>query len=303
MEFPRLPRFNRAHDALAMKLTDRDREIVRLVYKYRFLSSVQIVSLLGESHQQILRRLQLLYHNRYLERPRAQLEYFRRGGSHHIIYGLGNKGGALLRENGIKIRKLKWGAKNGSVGSIFFRHAVLLAEIMVECELACRRMAGVRLLTSIDLSQESGITLPQPLKWKVQVKGHLKLGVLPDAVFALRTAKNRSINLFFLEADRGTMPIIRKKLWQTSFYRKLLAYQATWRTGLHRSKFGIHRFRVLTVTTVPGRVKSMIDACSQFKTGHGLFLFCDQGNLRKADNIFTMPLLTGRKGQTSTMLP
>jgi hypothetical protein len=303
MHFPRLPRFNRADDSPRMELTPRDREIVGLVYKYRFLNSVQIVSLLGGSHQQILRRLQLLYHNRYLERPRAQLEYFLRGGSHAIIYGLGNKGGALLREGGIMIRNVRWSEKNGSMGSIFFRHALLVAEIMVACELACRRMSAVRLLTWIELLREPGITLPQPLKWRVQVKGRFKLGVIPDTVFGLKTAKDRKVNFFFLEADRGTMPIVRKKLWQTSFYRKLLAYHATWRTGLHRSKFGIHRFRVLTVTTVPERVKSMVEACSRFKTGQGLFLFCDQGNFRDAENIFTAPLLTGRKGQTSAMLP
>ena len=40
--------------------------------------------------------------------------------------------------------------------------------------------------------------------------------------------------------------------------------------------FGIRRFRVLTVTTSAARVKSLVDACSQLKSGHRLFLFADR---------------------------
>jgi hypothetical protein len=44
--------------------------------------------------------LQFLYHDGYLERPRIQIEYYHRGGSRHIVYGLGNKGAAFLRGMG-----------------------------------------------------------------------------------------------------------------------------------------------------------------------------------------------------------
>jgi hypothetical protein len=55
---------------------------------------------------------------------------------------------------------------------------------------------------------------------------------------------------FFLEADRGTMPVVRSGLTQTSFYRKLIAYEATWTQKIHQRHLGIHRFRVLTVADV-----------------------------------------------------
>jgi len=35
---------------------------------------------------------QLLYHHAFLDRPRPQIEYYREGGSRHIIYGLGKTG-------------------------------------------------------------------------------------------------------------------------------------------------------------------------------------------------------------------
>jgi hypothetical protein len=306
MGFSRLPRFKRAENPPSMVLNGRDRKIVRLVHAYRFLTSAQIVSLLEESRQQILRRLRLLYHNGYLERPRAQLEYFDEGGSHHIVYGLGKTGWVLLsKDNRSPGLKLQWRRKNASTSSLFFKHALFVSEIMVKFELACRTMTGVTFLKLPELSREPGILLPHPLKWQVHVNQRFKLTVIPDSVFALKTSKNRkpAYSFFFLEADRGTMPVIREKLWQTSFYRKLLAYHTTWVTDLHHSKFGVHRFRVLTVTTGPERIKSMIDASSRFKSGQGLFLFCHQTSLRNGGNVFATPLLTGRKGGTSTILP
>src|ERR1039457_4401155 len=91
----RLPRFERAAVA-PMQLTERDRTVIRLVHRHRFLSSRQIIALVGDSQLQVLRRLKLLYHHGFLERPRAQLQYYDRGGARPMVYGLTNKGGKLL---------------------------------------------------------------------------------------------------------------------------------------------------------------------------------------------------------------
>ena len=116
-----------------MRLTKRDREIIQLIHRHRFLRSHQIVVLLGCSPQPVLGRLQLLYHHGYLERPRAQLEYYGRGGSRPIIYGLSNKGAKLLeQELGITAS----GNGNGDIGQMFLEHAILVSDIMVAIELA-----------------------------------------------------------------------------------------------------------------------------------------------------------------------
>ena len=80
-----------------MRVTERDRKIIRLVHQNRFLRSSHIVALLEGSSQQMLRRLQLLYHHGFLVRPPAQIEYYRQGGSRHLVYGLGNRGAAILK--------------------------------------------------------------------------------------------------------------------------------------------------------------------------------------------------------------
>lgn len=295
MDSVRLPRFERAATVAPMQLTERDHQIIRLIHRHRFLRSHHIVALIGGSPQQILRRLKLLYHNGYLERPRAQLQYYERGGSKSIAYGLGNKSAIVLkRELGVAVHPDSWGEKNHVIGRVYLEHALFAADVMVAIELACRKNGHVRLLYGEELS------LPkkrQLFRWKVNVNG-LKLGVVPDRVFALDFNGNRAF--FFLEADHGTMPVTRRHLSQTSFRRKLLAYEATWTQNIHRTRFGFNRFRVLTVTTSAARVNSLVNACSQLKTGHGLFLFADKTILEK--DILSSAWQTGRPGETAGLL-
>lgn len=303
MEKNRLPRFRRVGTVGSIQLNKRDQQIIRLIHRHRFLPSHHITALIGGSAQQILRRLQLLYHHGYLERPRAQLAYYQRGGSHSIVYGLGNKGGALLRhEFGIAVDSVSWSEKNHAIGRMFLEHALFVASIMVTLELACRKNGSIRLLYEDDL----GLPVKQsPARWRVSLSNGVKLGVIPDRIFALEyQTENRQTQraFFFLEADRGTMPVVRPKLLQTSFLRKLLAYEATWTQKVHQRYLGLRRFRVLTVTTVSGRVESLIDACAHLKHGHGLFLFAEKSVLEHPDILFAPIWQTGRPNQSACLL-
>lgn len=299
MESPRLPRFQRAPSVPPIALTDRDRLILRLVHRHRFLRSSHLIALVGGSDQILLRRLQLLFHHGYLERPRAQLQYYERTGSRPMVYGLGSQGGKLLKTQlGSSYRPYRWSEKNRAVGRIYLEHALLISDVSVALELACRRSSRVRLLMDEDLP------LPHQCQWKVTLEGGVRLGLVPDRVFALeRVREDESVDraYFFLEADRGTMPVRRRTLSQTSFARKLLAYEATWSQGIHESRFGFHRFRVLTVTKIPERVKSLVESCAQLPRGHGLFLFADRAVLQQPDLLFAPVWQNGRSELVSVL--
>jgi hypothetical protein len=176
---------------------------------------------------------------------------------------------------------------------------------MVAIELACRQ-TGIRLLTDRELAVADKTTgKRRPFRWQVKISNRLKLGVIPDYVFAL-DFKDRSGTgnraFFFLEADRATMPVIRKNLSQTSFYRKLRVYEVTWSQSIHQTQFGFHRFRVLTVTTSAERVKSLVEACSKLERGQGLFLFADRTVLERPGDMFSPKWQTGKDGQTVSLL-
>lgn len=303
---PRLPRFNRSPAAARMRLTDRDRQIIRLVHQHRFLRSGHVVQLLNASRQRALRRLQLLYHHGYLERPRTQIAYYERG-SRPMVYGLGNKGAAALkRELGLAFHELDWGEKNGEVRRMFLDHALLISDVMVALEIACRNTERVRLFTGKDIPLPDSLRdHRQPFKWNVTVKSRAKLGVIPDGAFVLEFAGQSADHnrvLYFLEADCGTMPVKRGTLAQSSFHRKLLTYEATWTQEVHRRRFGFQRFRVLTVTTSTARVESLVAACQELERGRGLFLFADLASVTAHPDLLTLPFQSGHAGKSSTLL-
>ena len=307
MSHLRKPRFQRAPEIAPIQLTERDRMIVRCVFQHRFLRSWQIAVLVGGSKQAVLRRLQLLYHHRYLDRPRAQIEYFQPGGSRAFAYGLADRGAELLRltENPPS-RALEWSAKNRAVKHLFLEHALLVSDVMVSLELACRRHGGVRFLNSGELPLPTATSSRlEPFRWRVNLNGNTRLGVVPDCVFGLEFADqppDRNRAYFFMEADRGTMPIARSGLHHSSFHRKLLAYEATWLQELHRKQFGFHRFRVLTVTTSPDRLSHLVEACHQLERGQGLFLFTDLNSFHAIPDPLTLLWQSVRSGQAIRLI-
>jgi hypothetical protein len=298
----RLPRFKRSPHTAPLRLTDRDGKIIHLVYTHRFIRSHHIVALIGGSPQQILRRLQSLYHHGYLERPRAQINSYHRGGSRRIAYGLGNKGGVFLKQTlGVAFRKASWNEKNQAVGRMFLEHALLVSDVMATIEIACRK-ANVRFIAEDELLKPQ---IERPLRWNVRLGSRAKVGVVPDRVFAIEYPDSVGAAIranFFLEADRGTMPVQRSNVTQSSFHRKMLAYEATWAQSIHRTRFGFSRFRVLAVTTNAARVASLVRACAQLKSGHGLFLFADRSILTMPDAILSTSIKTGRDGEFGTLL-
>ena len=93
---------------------------------------------------------------------------------------------------------------------------------------------------------------------------------------------------FALELDRGTMPVERKTLRQTSFLRKLLSYTFTRDERLYTKHFNMDNFRVLTLTTGKQgskRIETILNAHQKHigrKKKAGLFLFADRDQFERA---------------------
>lgn len=278
--YPRLPRFRRVLPSSPMQMTERDREIIRAVHRHRFLRSSHIISLVGGSAQQVLRRLQLLFHQGYLERPRCQLDYYYQGGSREIVYGLGDKGAAE-----VAMGPGRWSEKNRSVRRPQLEHWLMVADFMVSVETACR---------------QQGVTFTDPEQ--MEAPRRAKLGLIPDRLFMLDSksdAQGKNRTLVFLEADRGTMPVMRATMSQTSVFRKLRSYVAAWEKGIHRDLFGSARFRVLLVTTSEERLASIANACLQLERGRGLFLLADWATIQKGG--IMSPVWRNGRGESERM--
>lgn len=274
MPFPRHPRFRRVEDFVPMEMTARDAEILRMVNRHRFLRSHQIADLVTGSRQQVLRRLQKLYHHGYLERPICQLDYYQRAGSRSIAYGLASRGAAHLRRvYDISFSRLDWTSRNRAVKRLFLEHALMVSDIMVSLEIACRKRGDVRLLIDDEIPLPDTTRKERaPFQWTVTVPGKGKIGVIPDRVFVLEfRGKNERI-VCFLEADRGTMPIERTKHDVSSIARKFQGYALTWKAGIYHTRFGASRVRVLTVAMSESRCQNICAAASSVYSGQGIFL-------------------------------
>jgi|ERR1017187_1324888 hypothetical protein len=215
MGFVRLPRFKRSPKIAPFRLTDRDREILEHVHRHRFLRSDHLCALLPGSEQQILRRLQLLYHHGFLERPRCQIDYYQNG-SRRMVYGIGSKAAPVLkRELPLPFHRLEWSQEN-RIGRIFLDHALLVSDVMVALEVACRRRTDIRLLNPDEATLPSASARKQePFQWTVEIAKGITCGVIPDRVFGLEfPAESGRQNRcwYFLEADCGTMPVTRHNL-------------------------------------------------------------------------------------------
>jgi hypothetical protein len=298
----RKPRFRRV--GIQWEPTQRDLEIVRHVARHRFLTTEHIRRLVNGGEQGIGRRLQTLYHAGVLDRPKSQLDYFHRGGSKPMVYGLGPHGARMLCERAEKSR-IDWTAKNRSVTKPFIEHTLRVADFMVALEVACRETDIVRHITAEEIAASLGRKSRAALRWKIFVahRGEaINLGVVPDGIFALEpVGRPRDRVHYFLEADRATMPVTRRHLNQTSAYRKFLAYHATWRRQMLR-ELEIHRFRVLTITTSPDRCKHLIECIWNLSSGHGLFLFCNHSEVISESDLLRLPLQSATRQLSALQL-
>jgi hypothetical protein len=288
-----LPRFRRASEPPVFRLTDDDVEIVRQLARYRFLRSTHIAALVGRSLDRTNDRLSCLFHAGYIDRPRAQLDYYPTSGSAPLVYALADRGARLLIErDGIEFANVEWSRKNREAGRPFIEHQLAIVDFSVSLEQAVRARADIRLIRP----EEIMAALPErtrnarntfSFKVKVAQRGLVReRAIVPDFTFGLAPSDG-SRRYFLVEIDRGTMPIVRSNPMQTSFAQKMRAYLIAHAAKQHERNFGWKNFRVLTVTTDHRRAQTMMEALRSLRLprspGARLFLFATVDDLRMGD--------------------
>ncbi len=124
-----------------MDITQRDRDVIRHLARFRFLRSGQIVKLVGGAPAQMRRRLQVLYHHGYLDRPRCQIDFYHQGGSRPMVYGLASRGAGLMRrEFDMPFHRMVWsrGGQTEAVGRLCLEHTLMVSDVLIAAEMATR---------------------------------------------------------------------------------------------------------------------------------------------------------------------
>ena len=301
--------------------TARDIEIIRYVHSYRLLKSrSHLVALFGGSLH-ILRRLQKLAVYKYLyplsRRPHEE-----------AVYAIGNAGADLLaRDFGEPRPKVDWTAQNKTLTQKHVQHTLLVADVMIHIELACRRRQSVRFIppeeilakyapesTRLKAKHVAG----KPFLWSVPIvyKGR-RIGeksIEPDRMFGIAFQDpSKETNWFFLEADRGKMVDKPQtvNLDKSSIFKKQLQYWAsaipTPKVNLYTERFGIKHIRTLFVLATGFRGDVRLNKCVEINRyfdkgqGTGLFLFTKAETLLEALDILEAPFVSG-EGKTRTLI-
>lgn len=285
----RRPRFRRASEPPAFRLTDDDVVIIRQLARHRFLRSTHIAALVGRSLDRTNDRLSRLFHAGYIDRPRAQLDYYPTAGSAPMAYALADRGARLLIErDGFDFANVEWSRKNRHAGRPFIEHQLEVVDFYVALQTAAAQRAELRLIHPDEIvdsfpDQSSSGRNPFALRVKLSHQGTMhEIGIVPDLVFGLKFPDG-SRRCFMVEIDRGTMPIARTDIGQTSLERKMCAYLTAHAAKLHEKHFGWKTFRVLIVTTDEYRVRSSMDELRKLRVagspGPSLFFFATRSDL------------------------
>jgi DNA-binding Lrp family transcriptional regulator len=274
-------------------LTDDDVEIVRLLGRHRFLRSTHIAALVGRSLDRTNDRLSRLFHAGYIDRPRAQLDYYPTAGSAPMVYAIADRGARLLIErDGANFANVEWSRKNREAGRPFIEHQLEIADFHAALKRAANARHDLQIIDPAEIIASSpgetqAVRNPLAMRVRLAHRGVMHdIGLIPDFVFGLRF-QDGSRRCFMVEIDRGTMPIVRTNFQQTSFEKKMRAYLTAQAAKEHERHFAWKAFRVVTVTTDEQRMRSMIDALRAIHVPHalgpGLFFFATRAGIQATD--------------------
>jgi hypothetical protein len=225
-----------------------------------------------------------LYRAGFLDRPIAQVDRFRAGGSQSLVYGLDNAGARHLKEAlNVAISVANWQTRNRSYVRQSLEHTLAVSGFMTTLEIAARARPGVDIIPFEEILAAAPVATRQrrrPGGWPVEVQwlgARATVEVVPDAIFGVRAPAPEGSTTrayIYLEVDRGTMTIAPSRqvqesdafLYRSTILRKLLAYAESYRQDLHRTQLGIPPARVLTLTNSANRARAMQQAARSLVT-------------------------------------
>ncbi len=218
-----------------MRETERDQQIVRLVYDYRMLSQSQLERLLGKSRSTVQQSLVRLYHHHYLERVFLPIAYF---GSSPTFYILDKRGIEMLRRLDISDFH---GLPSKDLSPMFLEHGQAITEFRMAVTLACQKQGWQIPIwkTENEIKADYDKVRVPDQRGRTQT-----VPIVPDSYFVI-DIPNRGVSHFFLELDRGKMEIER-------FLLKVTGYVAYYKQGGYEQRFQAKGFRVVTVVDTPG---------------------------------------------------
>ena len=221
-------------------------------------------------------RLGDLFHEGYLDRPEQQWQ-FANAIHRPAVYESGLGAARALLENGIAVDDAR--SFLSTTAHRQFLHSLMICEVLASLDLGTRANSRLRLIAWPEIlgrAPEATRSSQTPFRVPVPSGGYL----VPDGLFGIEYAQGgtKTYRFFALEADRGTMPIVRSSQNQTSILGKVAAYREIIGRQMHKAHWGIPNLLVLTVTTNESRMREMIRCLGDQGGECAAFLFAAVGD-------------------------
>lgn len=254
---------------IALKHTPDDTKLFIPLQRHGSLPTTYLHAFTGREYKALQFRLTRLYNERktphggpYLERPWQQFQSFN-ARYQPLIYELTEHALIALADGGNRDQYAR-----PITGH--YVHRFMTACITASIELACRDL-GYRYI-----SQEEILSHPKCPEATRRSENPLAIPaldstVIPDQLFGYETEGKHFF--FALEADRNHETIASEELRHNSYGRKLHAYAQVFAERSYREQWGIPNFKVLTVTTNPAHMQTMMRYLAKSTDDTSRFLF------------------------------
>ena len=243
-----------------MILQARDKEILKAVYQYRFLSSSQIKDMFFGCITRANIRLRILWENNLLERHYIRPLAFH--GSDEAIHSLGKESVDIVSDILGVEREVVTKTRDRSLKPLFIQHLLGINDFSINLISLTEKHPELRMelwLNEQDAQDE----------YKTQDNGKT-VYFRPDGYG--RYWYKDSLYSFFLEIDRSTED-------NGKFEEKAKSYMEYERSGSYQRKFGVRFFRTLVVTTTPKRIENLKSIADRYKCDS--FWFTTMDNIRQ----------------------
>lgn len=295
----RIERYTRHPRKNLIKLTKRDREIFKVLMKYRYLRTKEIWELMpkdvrGPYNSKFRDRLRDLFNGYqlpgerpvyWLQRPRGQMFSYNALYS-QMLYSLAKHGREEALDEGATRDDYADLVRRGWAGSEKqLTHALMIIDPLVALEKAINAMPNRRFKRWSEImrdapKQKPGVNpfaLPAYIEWTFDDTKHTisaEVSIIPDAVFGIEYLDEGKTRYFAYEAEH------KNKVWarsfdETSWLKKVLAYRDIIRTEAYKTTYGIDNLRVIAGTATKEktrRLKELVDVVTEGR-GSTRFLF------------------------------
>ncbi len=260
----RRSRFKRQISGKRIRLGQRDIDVLRWLYRYRYLRTSHLTQIFKpKSPKRFVERLGNLFHETgYINRPNLQGDHFSAHAT-SMLYEISIKGINLLDvQGGLPDRAVTFSRRSPRSYSPQYLHTMMIIEALLEIELETITKTGQRFVPVDEIlarAPESTRIARNPLSVPITLKptkkypfirSRMETHLIPDALGGIEYLIDgeKRYRFWALECERAS-PASRSHAQASSTRLKCAAYDALIASRNYRNHWGIPNLKLHLVTT------------------------------------------------------